>query len=178
MAAAATAMSAGADQRSAEVAVAAPDLTVVQGSTTSFTAQVGASGRIGCDVKPDRPASATIATRYVIDAGGLVSADDPGQALPFFRGAPGPSRCEVSWTEAPLPYTVSARLIVADATPLGTYVVSLPAATTGRQGRHADALVDAVPTTIAVTVTAAAVPATAAAPAIAAAPATAPAPQI
>jgi hypothetical protein len=106
----------------AELTGTANDVTVTQGASVNFTILVSASG----NVDEGTTHSATVDTVYVLSASGVLTSGTPSSPLAFFPSdCNAGGNCKVAWTGAPTPYSVSASISAASATPVGTYTIVL-----------------------------------------------------
>ncbi len=110
----------------AEIVGTNNDVTVTQGSNTSFDIRLSAAGAILCTTTSGNPATAKVNTVYSINAAGVLSSSTLSAAQNFFAGAPlGGPNCSVTWTGAATPYTVPASVSAAATTPVGAYTITL-----------------------------------------------------
>lgn len=134
-------MALAAELVTAELAGTVNDVTVTQGSSTSFTIDVYATGAIDCAIGSTKPAAtATVDTAYSINSAGSVSAGTPSSALSFFsNGVPqgGSGNCGVTWTGDPTHYSVSAGVSAAATTPVADYSVTVVTSETNPSGTSA-----------------------------------------
>jgi hypothetical protein len=148
-------LASGAELVTAEVTGTLNDVTVTQGSSTSSSINLTATGAIACTITSLTPATATVNTSYSLSSSGSVTSSAPSAAKNFFSDgvAGGGGNCGVTWTGAPTAYSVIATFSAAATTPVGTYPVQLvtaetnPAVSGGKLG-------DATPTSVTVHVVA------------------------
>jgi hypothetical protein len=102
------------------------DVTVTQGSSTSFTISVSATGKLDPLITSSSPSTAKVKTSYSL-IGGALSSSTFSSALNFFAGTNGcgGGNCNVTWTGAPTPYTVAATISADATTAPGNYTIVL-----------------------------------------------------
>jgi Bacterial Ig domain len=151
----------GAELVTAEVTGTANDVTVTQGSSTTSTINLSASGAIACTITASNASTATVDTSYSLSSAGALSSGTPSSTMKFYSNgvAGGESgNCGVTWDGAPTPYSVTATFSAAAATPVGNYTVTLSAGagTTDETNPSVAGgkLGDATPTTVTVHVVA------------------------
>jgi hypothetical protein len=111
-----------------ELAGAANDVTVTQGSQATFTINVNSSGNIRCVATPSNPAWAKVRTVFDISAAGVLTSSIDSTQLDFFGGAnQGGPNCLTRWHGWPADYQVTATVTAAATTPVGTYTIVLSA---------------------------------------------------
>lgn len=118
----------GAELVTAEVTGTTNNVTVTQGSSTTSTIDLTATGSIACTTTSSNPATATVDTSYSLDSLGALTSSSPSSAKNFFSNGSangGGGNCGTTWTGAPTAYTVTATFSADAATPVGNYNVIL-----------------------------------------------------
>jgi len=121
-------MASAAELVTAEVTNSTNDVTVTQGTSTTSTIALSATGAIDCTVTSGSPSTAKVDTSYALDGTGALTASSLSSAFNFFSdGNPNGSsgNCGTTWTGAPTPYSVSATFSAAATTAVGPYSVVL-----------------------------------------------------
>jgi len=111
----------------AEVTGTTNDVTVVQGgAAVSSAVNVSATGAIASTITSGNPATAKIKTVYTL-TGGVPSSSTLSSAMNFFSSGSGcaGNNCDVTWTGAPNPYSVSISVSADGLTPANNYTVQL-----------------------------------------------------
>ena len=111
----------------AEVTGTTNDVTVTQGTSTTSTIDLSATGAIACTITSGSPATAKVDTSYALNGAGAVTAGTLSSGFNFFsNGTPsGGPNCGTTWTGAPSAYSVSATFSAAATTPVNDYLVDL-----------------------------------------------------
>jgi hypothetical protein len=91
----------GAELVTAEVAGTSNDVTVTQGTASSFNITLTATGAISCAITSSSPSTAKVDTSFDISSGGSVTAGTPSSEYDFFSDGVGGTNCGVTWTGAP-----------------------------------------------------------------------------
>ena len=138
-----------------EVTATTNDVTVTQGSSTSSTINVTATGPTACAITSANPSTATVDTSYALSSSGTVTTGTPSAAMSFYSDgvSVGGPNCGTTWSGAPTPNSVTGSFSAAATTPVGNYNVTLVTAETNPSGMGAK-LSDATPTTVTVHVVA------------------------
>jgi hypothetical protein len=102
-------------------------VTVEQGGTTNFTIGLTATGAIASTITSSNASTATVDTAYSLNNTGAVSGSTPSSAFKFYSSGTGCSgqNCDVTWANAPTPYSVGASVSAASTTPVGDYTLVL-----------------------------------------------------
>jgi PKD domain/Thrombospondin type 3 repeat len=119
-------MASGAELVTAEVDGTANDVTVTQGTSTSFAIKVSATGNVACTQTSGSPSTATVRTSYAISNAGVVSSSTPSGELDFWATTPcSGTNGPVTWTGASTPYSVPSSVSAGASTPIGSYSITL-----------------------------------------------------
>lgn len=117
-----------AELNASEVEGTANEVTVEQGSTTTFNIQLAAGGTINCDIgKTAPPATVRVKTAYSISAGGIVSNDGTLGAAWLFSASTTQQGAACAIASPSPAYTQPATVSAAATTPVGNYTIALSA---------------------------------------------------
>jgi len=118
----------------AEVTGTLNDVGIVQGGApVGFSVSLEATGNISAAITSSNPSTAKVNTTYTF-SGGTLSSSDLSTPLNFFASSTGctgsgrgggPVNCDVTWTGAPTPYSVSATVQANAATAANNYTITL-----------------------------------------------------
>jgi len=115
-----------AEVHAAELEGTTNEVTVEQGSSTTFTMSLSATGMIRCIATASNPATAAVPGSYAIGAAGGVTTGALADPVPFYAD---PS-CNVTWPGDPVPHKVPVTVSAHADTVPGTYTMFVRATTT------------------------------------------------